>query len=420
MENTFSAKYNRFFNFFFYSGWAAIWIASLFRYAKAFLWTGDILLFISLVILIRSNRLNIFSLSKIPTILLGLFLTFLFYFTINTPYPDPLGCLDGFLLNYFFNICLFFLIVYLLNSSILSIFWLIPCIVTALSIIYSIAFVFIKCDLNFACLLKSGIYLVESSLFQFKSLFKGLGKTAPVYLFTFCVFLGLFLKSTGYKKLVFCITSLSSLLTLLWLGRRAALLGCFISFIVLLFLSKKKSLKILSFGILLAILLIIIGVLISPYGKDILIRSDNVQLLFSGEYEKFDEAGSLGQRLHAWPIYLKKVLEHPFSGTGPGMRIQARVLSGMPLGHAHNLFLNLWIQGGLQTALVFLIFYLLSFYKCYHLWKASGEDYFIGGLFLFLIAFFIESLFAPLEEQTCFTPFWIASGLVWRYAQKSS
>ncbi len=420
MENTFNAKYNRFFYFFFYSGWAAIWIASLFRHTKAFLWTGDILLFISLVCLIKSNRLNIFSLSKTLSILLGIFLICLLWFVIISPYPS--ASLEAFLLNYFFHISLFFLvlIIILISNSISFIFWLIPCIAIIASIVYDFSFVFITCNLNLTCALKSGLYLLNSH----NSIFKGLVITSPVYVFGFFIFLGLFLKSTGYKKLIFGVTSLSSLLAMLWLGRRAALLGCFIAFIILLFLSKKKSLKILSLGILLVLIIVTIAVLNSPYGKDILIRSDNVQLLFSGEYEKFDEAGSLGQRLYVWPKYFKKALEHPFSGTGIARRVQKRVLSttelGAPLEHSHNLFLNLWLQAGLHTSLVFLTFYLLSFYKCYNLWKFSGEDYFIGGLLLFLIGFFIMSFFEGLEEGTRFTTFWIANGLAWGYAQKRS
>jgi len=51
-------------------------------------------------------------------------------------------------------------------------------------------------------------------------------------------------------------------------------------------------------------------------------------------------------RLNIWPIYIKKILEDPFSGTGLGRRVQKHVLSktkkrALSLEHAHNLFLNL-------------------------------------------------------------------------------
>ncbi|MFN3921867.1 MAG: O-antigen ligase family protein, partial [Caldimicrobium sp.] len=132
---------------------------------------------------------------------------------------------------------------------------------------------------------------------------------------------------------------------------------------------------------------------------------------------------SMGERLYIWPIYFKKSLEEPFSGTGLGRRVQKKVLAetnkkALSLEHAHLLFLNLALQAGWHTALIFLYFYLLTLKKAFKLWRLSQENPLFVSLFAFLVAYLIMSLFEGMEEGTRFTPFWIASGIIWGFIRK--
>lgn len=161
-----------------------------------------------------------------------------------------------------------------------------------------------------------------------------------------------------------------------------------------------------------------------PLGRDLFIKSrDNLALLLSFDYEKWAKAGSMGYRLYIWPIYFKKSLEEPFSGTGLGRRVQKRVLAetnkrALSLEHSHILFLNLALQAGWHTSLLFLYFYLWTLMKGYRIWRKSREFPLITALFLFLISFFLMSFFEGLEEDTRFTPFWITAAMIWGYAKR--
>jgi len=197
------------------------------------------------------------------------------------------------------------------------------------------------------------------------------------------------------------------------MGRRSALLGLFIGALIagFLFVRFRK----IAFSILALILLLIGTIFVSPYKKDILIRSDKINILLSGDYQKFKKAGSLGERLYVWPIYLKWAIKHPFKGTGLARRVQKRVLTDIEketsLGSAHNVYIDLWLQAGLQTVIIFVGFYFWIIFKSFKIVKFYS-DIFCIGLFIFLIASFLISMFVSFGIEASFVPFWLGCGLV--------
>lgn len=402
----------------FYIGWTGLWFSFYFKNTRGLLYGADILLFLILLFFILKDFNFFKKLPKTLLILLSFFLVFLFLAVLYSPYPS--ASFDAFLLNYFFHISLFFLLIYLINNFELNLnLWKLALIVTLLSNVYYIIFVLLKCHLSISCFILSGMSFMEFSYLN------GIWRTAPAYLFSFLIFLGITFSLKSKLRYLFGIASFINLFFIFWLGRRASILGIILGFFLLSLISPNKILRKVSLSFFLILTILITGLIITPYGKALLIRSDKIKILLSGNYEEFPKAGSLGERLYVWPIYMETALKNPFKGTGIGRRVQKRVLKevnerALKLGHPHNIFLSLWLQAGIQTALVFTLFYFFTLYKALHLYKFCPQNPLYGILFTFFVAYFILSIFGGMEELTRFTPFWIGSGLVWGYAQKLS
>ena len=69
--------------------------------------------------------------------------------------------------------------------------------------------------------------------------------------------------------------------------------------------------------------------------------------------------------------------------------------------------------------LTFLLLYLYTIWLAYKMWSESSEGTMHGFLLAFLLAFFVMSMLEGSEEGTRFTLYWIASGLVWGFYEKS-
>ena len=161
----------------------------------------------------------------------------------------------------------------------------------------------------------------------------------------------------------------------------------------------------------------------TSWGRQLWLRYDKIDLILTGKRELWAQAGSLGQRLYIWPLYFREALKYPLKGTGLARRVQKRVLKdlnekALRLEHSHNLFLNLWLQAGLLPVIFLLIFYGYTLKYTLKLAKlGNSAGIYWGG---FLIAFLFMSFFEGLEEWTRFTPFWIASALIWGTSEGSS
>ncbi len=405
-----------------YLGWILLGIASFFFHTRGLLWVGYGLFFTSILYILIKNfsLLTRYFFSK-TFILIFLFLLMLILFVILSAYP--LTSFESFLLDYFFNITLFlFFYVLSLKDEFFKkgkVFFYILGIVSFLVFFYYLFFVFFRCNFSLQCLLFSSIAYLEDAKIKTNPM------TVPL-VFTATYFVAkLSEEKNKILKFVHFILFLSPSLFLLYTGRRAALMALSISLFLALFLVKNKKIKkviLWGFSIL---LIFIVFLAFSPYGKKIFIENrDNLALLFSKNPEDWPKAGSMGLRLHFWSVYIKMSLENPFSGTGLGRKVQKLVLSARKpsdlcaVDHGHNLFLNLALQAGWPTALIFLLFYLLTLRESYHFWRRTEEHPLVLGLFLFLLAFFIMAQFEGFEKETSFTYFWVASGMVWGLSRK--
>lgn len=406
-------------SYLFYLAWIFVSFSLLFKHTKTLQWAGLILFFVLFLYYIRDNKYIFLHTFRYPFILLLLFLISLFWFVLISPYK--VASLEAFFLNYFFHVSLFFLFLILSYKGeplIEKNIWIIYSVPLISSIIYYFFYAFYNCSYSLAC------FLFSSNKYVHTSYFKGSVVSIPAIVLGFFIYLGLFLKEEMKKKYFYLLLSLFSFIFLVYLGRRAALLGIFLASFILLLFSLNKIFKRIAYFLIITIVILTAIFFSLPRGCDFFFKSrDNLSLVFNFEYEKWKEAGSLGERLYILPIYFKKSIEEPFSGTGLGRKVQKRVLSetnkkALSLEHAHLLFLNIALQAGWHTALIFLFFYLWCIKRGYLLWRISKENPFYTSLFLFLWVFLILSLFEGMEEGVRFTPFWIASGMLCGYAQR--
>ncbi len=253
------------------------------------------------------------------------------------------------------------------------------------------------------------------------SLLKGVVNTPSAFVFIFFLFLSLSFEKNRFRYF-FIFTSLLALFMQILLGRRSSLLSIIISTLILGVLSKHRFIKTVGLFIGLALSLAIAILLTIPEGKNLLIRSDKINLLLQGRYA---EAGSLGKRIYMWQIYLKTASQNPFSGTGIGWKTQKLSLPktnelGLNLGNPHNTFLNIWLQAGIHNLIIFLTICFYTILKAYKMWCLKPEKPIYGFLLGYIFAFLIISFFFGTDEGTRFTPFWITCGLIWGLNEKNS
>ena len=400
----------------FFIGWFDIWVAIFFVHSNAFLWFGFSLVTLLFIIKLIFNPRSLLNLPKSILILLVVFIIFLLPFAFMP--PDPMRTFEDFLKNYLFHTILaLYLALKIKEDSNFyrsSFFYLPPafsCVAVSLHHIYSglkICFTGPSCP--------STVFIANNI-----SLLKGLVVTSFGYVLVFFLFLGLYvIEKDKNRKLFFLFIGLFSIIMEILLGRRASLLAIMLSSLIISIFSQNKKIRRLGLAISLSLILLTVALLVTPVGKELLIRGDKIDLLAQGKYA---ESGSFGMRLYIWPIYLKKALEDPFSGTGIGRKAQKLALAqtnelALRLEHAHNLFLNLWLQAGFHTMLTFLLLYLYTIWLAYKIWSESSERTLHGFLLAFLLAFFVMSMLEGSEEGTRFTPYWIASGLVWGFYEK--
>ncbi len=402
--------------FLFFTGYFLVLLAVYFKHTRTFIFISGCLFFI-LCIIYYKNIFYFIKQNLFGFFVLGLFILFLILAIIYSPRPS--ASLDDFLVSYFFYILLFLNIKIfwkdiLKNENLFRIFLWINIGINFLANFYILIDGYFHCKNNLYC------YIIWGDTFYgLKEIWThNATRLSVIYTFNICFFALLFFLLKRSKTRWLCLfLSITDLIYLVWMGRRAALLALFLGLLIA-GLAFSKFRKLAFYGLTLIILLII-GIWFSPYRKSILIRNDKINILLSGDYKRFQQAGSLGKRLYAWPIYLKWAIKHPFKGTGLARRVQKKVLAKIEaktkLEHAHNIFLNLWLQAGLQTAILFGIFYFWIILIAFRCVQSSGykiEFYFFIWLFIFLIAFLIMCMFEGFEKETSSIPFWITCGLI--------
>lgn len=403
---------------FFYLGLFFLSFSIFFKHTKGLLWASYFIFFIIFFYLFK-NYNDFYSKLRFPLLFLTVWLIFLFWFVLISPYKG--ASFEAFLLNYFFHVILFFIFVFFTYNVPLEEqrkIWLIFAFPAMLSISYYCIYVFYRCDFHLFCMLNSSFNFIRDSLLS------GVVVPSPTLVMLSVITLFLGLENKEKYKIIFFIIFGIILFFLIYFGRRAALLSLIFSFFIAGFLVSERFIRKLTLFFSVFVIAMLGLFILTPFGQEIMFKSrDKIELLLTTKKENWAQSGSMGQRLYIWPIYLKKSLEEPFSGTGLGRRVQKKVLSetnkkALSLEHAHNIFLNIALQAGWHSALIFLIFYLITIKRAYQLIKIQPLRPFYVGLFIYLIAFFIMSLFEGMEEGVRFTPFWIVSGLVWGFDLK--
>jgi len=402
----------------FFISWLAIWTAIFFAHSKALLWIGfGLITLLFLINLIRMPK-NLLNLPKSVLILNIIFLAFLLPFAFMP--PNPARTFEDFVKNYLFHIILALFLALKLREvpefHKSPLFYLPPaltCLAVSLHHLYS----------GLKLYLLSNHYPITIFIADNISLLKGFNTTLTSYVFVFFFFLGLyFAEKRKNLKVFFLFISFFSLFMEIILGRRASILGIILSGLLISILFKHLTVRTVGLSLALGLTFLTGVLLMTPSGKNLLIRYDKIDLLLQGKYA---EAGSFGERIYMWQIYLKKALEDPFSGTGIGWKTQKLSLPktnelALRHGNPHNLFFNIWLQAGFHTLVTFLFLCFYNIFKVYKLWHFKPEKSINSFLLGYLFAFLIISFFFGTDEGTRFTPFWITSGLIWGLNEKNS
>ncbi|BAU23916.1 hypothetical protein THC_1551 [Caldimicrobium thiodismutans] len=409
---------------FFYFGWTLLLISIFFKHTKTLWWIGNSLIFLFIFVFFLLNK-EIFkffyklrelkNLLIILAIFLFLLLLFSLFISLNRIYS-----IEAFITNYFFNIIVFLSLVCLIcfykNNNIILILFILISFVYVMFVMYLLMFFGNLCELNLSCYVLS----ISNEIFEDAILQKPLTILPSAYLLCFSVFLIGFITERGKLKYLFLVLFSIAFLIILWFNRRAILLGIFLSLIFFIFNAQSKYIK--KFVLFLTGLFFILAFLIfnNPLLKNMFLGRDNLSILISKNYEDFPQSGSLGIRLYTWPIYIKYLIKNPVKGTGIGRKVQKIAiekenLDPLGIGNPHNTFLNIWMQAGIQTLIVFLLLYFMTLKRALELFSSRifPYDRFGIGLVVFFIACFVYMNFFGMEEGTRFAPFWIASGLTW-------
>ncbi|RFU46215.1 O-antigen ligase [Paraburkholderia sp. DHOC27] len=154
---------------------------------------------------------------------------------------------------------------------------------------------------------------------------------------------------------------------------------------------------------------------------------DGHQLLVPHAFSSIGDTVSSDTRPKLWAFYSAQAKRHPWLGVGfgkplPGMAYQAEMpqsllqIEPQALTHAHNLFLNTWLQTGfigvvLETAL--LVGLVLSF------WRARHGDPWLSAAGIALVAGMIaKNTTDDFMWQTTMLAFWSFAGLLLGCAQQ--
>jgi O-antigen ligase len=122
---------------------------------------------------------------------------------------------------------------------------------------------------------------------------------------------------------------------------------------------------------------------------------------------------------------LDKIEENPFRMIGFGQRSFTKQYKsfvqkykGLPMWHAHNTFLNITLQTGLQGLILFcfLLYRLLKY--CHE--KAKGDEksikkFYLTGTFMMVITFFVRNLSDDFFIDDSALLFWFLSGIVFAF-----
>lgn len=193
---------------------------------------------------------------------------------------------------------------------------------------------------------------------------------------------------------------------------RGAWVGFFMEIFMLLFLIcetlTKKLALFTGFFILCLITITILPEKVIWHGGNTGISLDE---------KDFDQKNTTSNRLIMWKASIEELTKYPFRGAGYGKANFKRRFTNRnfaKLEQAHNSFVNIAIQLGIQglLALLFLIYSLLKITRRkYKTSTTSIEKIFIGGTWVMIWGFFTGNMFAEFFIDDTALFFWILCGL---------
>jgi O-antigen ligase len=117
----------------------------------------------------------------------------------------------------------------------------------------------------------------------------------------------------------------------------------------------------------------------------------------------------------------EKIIENPFQMLGFGRRSFVKKYrefflkySGAQLWHAHNTFLNLALQTGIQGLIIFSLLIYILLRSTYAGFKRSGSlwpKYYLFGTFMMIITFFVRNLSDDFFVDDSALLFWLLAGM---------
>ena len=254
------------------------------------------------------------------------------------------------------------------------------------------------------------------------SLFVGLGANKNITAASVAIKIPILLYYISERTKLFYFHYFLLLLTFIditFLNTRSVFLSTSLILCLFLFYSLyHRKLLIQSFiSILLFCISFFINYLIIPNDSNSITRFSSIEL---------SEESSSG-RFELWSNAIDYFLNHPFYGCGLGnWKIESlpywySLLSGYSVPyHAHNDFLELLTEIGFLGALVYLLIFLTSFYRCYYnLFLKFNKIYLF--LSLSLVIYFIDAFFNfPLERTQMQIYFAILIFLIIKYDIKKA
>ncbi len=134
------------------------------------------------------------------------------------------------------------------------------------------------------------------------------------------------------------------------------------------------------------------------------------------QFGKGREENSITPRIEIWKFSLHEIVSHPFAAIGIGRRSfvkRYRQFQNSDTWHAHNVFLDMALELGIQGLLAFLcMMFVLARTFLEGFRKASVEaHYWFLASFVFLIGFFVRNMFDDLYIDDLVQMFWAISGI---------
>jgi O-antigen ligase len=190
---------------------------------------------------------------------------------------------------------------------------------------------------------------------------------------------------------------------------RAMWLAAAAEILIVFWLLRKRSL----------ILIFVLGLMILSLALPKSVWFHGERLSLGGKISVQKIGGTGGDLIDIWKLAFKFILNRPFQGIGYGRHSFSEAFPSFRaahqplLWHAHNTFLNITFQTGIQGLLAFLWLIGAVLYYTYRRWKTSPGSWsglLNAAVFTMVIGFFIRNCFDDLYVGDNLLLFWFLVG----------